>query len=275
MKLTDIKLYLSGAASHDATIPTDSNLSLGGFKTTNEIFNKKTATPSGSPIAGVTVNFASVANSNAAGTLTFTLSTNSLQWTPPGGSIGAAVAFTANGTKIIYGSDASMFIEVTVVYASLPGANDTDTITISENASTKNNIFDNVSSAEASSGDTEYRAIYVKNTHATEALQGAKVFIQANTPSTNDVWDFAVEDPSSRTNGSIQTIANENTAPTGLTWYQVSTKATAIAIAGAVDLSAGTFTAIWFRRTVSASASNYANNSCNIRIVGDTATLEN
>ena len=44
------------------------------------------------------------------------------------------------------------------------------------------NYFDDVSSAEAGTGDTEYRCIYIHNAHATLTLIGAKVFIQTNTP---------------------------------------------------------------------------------------------
>ena len=44
-------------------------------------------------------------------------------------------------------------------------------------------IFDDVSSAEASAGDIEYRCLYVKNAHATLTLYSATVWISTNTPS--------------------------------------------------------------------------------------------
>ena len=43
--------------------------------------------------------------------------------------------------------------------------------------------IDNVSSGEASAGDTEYRCVYVKNNHGSLTLTSPKVWIQANTPS--------------------------------------------------------------------------------------------
>ena len=39
------------------------------------------------------------------------------------------------------------------------------------------NVFDNVSAAESESGDTEYRAIMIKNTHATLSFVSAKVWL--------------------------------------------------------------------------------------------------
>jgi hypothetical protein len=39
------------------------------------------------------------------------------------------------------------------------------------------NLFDNVSAAESEIGDTEYRAFFIKNTHATLSFVSAKVYI--------------------------------------------------------------------------------------------------
>jgi len=39
------------------------------------------------------------------------------------------------------------------------------------------NLFDNVSAAESEIGDTEYRAFFIKNTHATLSFTNAKVYI--------------------------------------------------------------------------------------------------
>jgi len=42
---------------------------------------------------------------------------------------------------------------------------------------TDENLFDNVSAAESEVGDTEYRAFFIKNTHATLSFVAAKVYI--------------------------------------------------------------------------------------------------
>ena len=126
------------------------------------------------------------------------------------------------------------------------------------------NYFDDVSSAEASAGDTEYRCVYVHNAHATLTLIGAKVFIQANTPSSDT--DVAIGLGSSAINGTEQTVANESTAPTGVSFSAPTTFAGGLAIG---DLAAGAHKAVWVRRTVNAGAAAYAD-SFTLRVQGDT-----
>ena len=126
------------------------------------------------------------------------------------------------------------------------------------------NYFDDVSSAEASAGDTEYRCVYVHNAHATLTLIGAKVFIQANTPSSDT--DVAIGLGSSAINGTEQTVANESTAPTGVSFSAPTTFAGGLAIG---DLAAGAHKAVWVRRTVNAGAAAYSD-SFTLRVQGDT-----
>ena len=126
------------------------------------------------------------------------------------------------------------------------------------------NYFDDVSSAEASAGDTEYRCIYVHNAHATLSLIGAKVFIQTNTPSSDT--DVAIGLGSSAINGTEQTVADESTAPTGVSFSAPTTFAGGLAIG---DLAAGAHKAVWVRRTVNAGAAAYAD-SFTLRVQGDT-----
>ena len=126
------------------------------------------------------------------------------------------------------------------------------------------NYFDDVSSAEASAGDTEYRCVYVHNNHGTLTLIGAKVFIQTNTPSSDT--DVAIGLGSSAINGTEQTVANESTAPTGVSFSAPTTFAGGLAIG---DLAAGAHKAVWVRRTVNAGAAAYAD-SFTLRVQGDT-----
>ena len=126
------------------------------------------------------------------------------------------------------------------------------------------NYFDDVSSAEASAGDTEYRCVYVHNNHGTLSLIGAKVFIQTNTPSSDT--DVAIGLGSSAINGTEQTVADESTAPTGVSFSAPTTFAGGLAIG---DLAAGAHKAVWVRRTVNAGAAAYAD-SFTLRVQGDT-----
>ena len=126
------------------------------------------------------------------------------------------------------------------------------------------NYFDDVSSAEASAGDVEYRCVYVHNAHGTLSLIGAKVFIQTNTPSSDT--DVAIGLGSSAINGTEQTVADESTAPSGVTFSAPTTFAGGLAIG---DLAAGAHKAVWVRRTVNAGAAAYAD-SFTLRVQGDT-----
>ncbi len=146
--------------------------------------------------------------------------------------------------------------------AALGGAASTTEIT----DATVQNLFDNVSSAESSAGDTEYRCLYVKNNHGSLALQSAKVYIQTNTPSSDTSAEIALG--SSAINGTEQTIANESTAPTSVTFSTAAGSGNALSIG---NIPAGQTKAIWVKRIVGAGAAAYNADSVIIRVEGDTA----
>jgi hypothetical protein len=136
-----------------------------------------------------------------------------------------------------------------------------------------NNVFDDVSGGEASTGDTEYRAIGFHNNHGSLALTSCKVWIQTDTGNGEDDISFDVEAPSNETNGFIQTIADESTAPTGLGgWSDATSKATGKDCPlTSNEVGAGEWFGIWLRRIISAAASAAAAESVTIRVEGDTA----
>lgn len=128
------------------------------------------------------------------------------------------------------------------------------------------NLFDNVGSAESAAGDTEYRCFYVKNTHATLTLQAAKVYIQTNTPSADTSAEIGLG--TSAVNGTEQTIANESTAPSAVTFSTAAGSGNALSIG---NIPAGQHKAIWLKRIVNAAAAAYNSDSVIIRVEGDTA----
>lgn len=144
--------------------------------------------------------------------------------------------------------------------ASLGGAKSSTQVPGARNA-----FFDRVNSVESSSGDTEYRCLYVHNNHATLTLYAATVWISSNTPSTNTTIDIGVG--TSSVNGTEQTVANENTAPTGVTFSAPSSYGTGLLLG---DIPAGRHRAIWIRRTVTAGAAAYNNDGATIAVQGDT-----
>lgn len=134
------------------------------------------------------------------------------------------------------------------------------------NDNTTHNLWDIVSSAESSAGDTEYRCVYVKNTHGSLTLQSAKVWIQTNTPSTDTAVEIGLG--SSAVNGTEQTVANENTAPTSVTFGTANGEGNALSIG---NIPSGQHKAVWIKRIVSANAAAYTDDSYVISYSGDTS----
>lgn len=139
--------------------------------------------------------------------------------------------------------------------ASLGGAKSSNTVPSA--------LFDDVNSAESAAGDTEYRCFYVHNAHATLTLQNAVLWISSNTTGNR----IAVGAGTSAINGTEQTVADENTAPVGVTFSQPSTKGAGIALG---SIPPGQSKAVWERRAVGAAA-GAANDTYTLRTEGDTA----
>lgn len=127
-------------------------------------------------------------------------------------------------------------------------------------------LFDVVQGSESLNGDVEYRCVYVKNEHATLTLYGSVLFIQSNTDSADTVVDVGLG--TSAINGTEQTIANENTAPSGVSFGSPASYETGYVIG---DLAPGSSKAVWIRRTVTAGASAFSNDGVTLAIQGDSA----
>ncbi len=106
------------------------------------------------------------------------------------------------------------------------------------------NLFASVSPAEALAGSVKYRALSFKNTSALTAYAAA-IFISQETSSADTTMAIAYDSTGT------QDVADEDTAPTGLSFSTPLSLATGIALG---DIAAGGVARIWFKRTVSASA---------------------
>ncbi len=128
-----------------------------------------------------------------------------------------------------------------------------------------NAIWDNVSGAERTSGDVEYRCWYVHNANATLTVVGGVIWIYSPTDSTGDEIDIGL-DPVGL-NGTATTIANESTAPAGVTFSRPASFNTGLIIG---DLPPGQHRAVWERRTVTAGAGIKVDNRAAIMFRGET-----
>lgn len=129
-----------------------------------------------------------------------------------------------------------------------------------------NNLFDDVTGDEASSGDTEYRGFYVKNNHGTITLQNSKIWFSSNTTSADDTLNMALD--GGGVDATMETIADESTAPSGESFSAPASKGAGLDTG---DLTAGQVYGIWLERVVNASASAVNGNSATISWEGDTA----
>jgi hypothetical protein len=145
--------------------------------------------------------------------------------------------------------------------ASLGGAKSTTVA-----PTTLNGLFDITSAAEAVAGDIEYRCIYLHNSNATDNMNNAVVFVQANTPLAGSTIDIGVG--TSAINGTEQTIANESTAPTSVTFTAPTTAGAGLALG---SIPPGQHRAVWIRRTITAGAGSTNNDTFTLGYQCETA----
>jgi hypothetical protein len=107
-------------------------------------------------------------------------------------------------------------------------------------------LFDNVSKTEAEIGDVNYRQIYLHNSHPTLTMQDVRIYIPENTPAPDEVQ---IGLGTSVVNGVEQTIADENTAPTGGIAFSAPTTLETAVQCGPIP--PGQHRAVWAKRIVS------------------------
>lgn len=149
--------YLTGASS-DGGVQADPDASLGNYRSSSEAMSMSIIITS--PIANITIDYASGGNEVGAGSL-YAVDADNLQWKCYGEDYGSGVSIADGETKIIETLDLpGAYLRVSrTSAAALTG---TATIALSE---TLNNVFalDDASSAEALAGDIEYRGTMVVN----------------------------------------------------------------------------------------------------------------
>lgn len=119
-------------------------------------------------------------------------------------------------------------------------------------------LFDIVLPQEALDGDIECRCVWGKNTHVSETLYAAKLYIDLETTSTDTIVAHAYDSVGT------QTIVNEKTMPVGLTFTSSYSYATGIALG---DMPPGVAKMIWFKWIVTAGALKIVD-AGRIRIMG-------
>lgn len=94
----------------------------------------------------------------------------------------------------------------------------------------------------------------------------AVVFVSANTPLAGSTIDIGVG--TAAINGTEQTVANESTAPVGVSFSAPASAAAGLAL-GTIPL--GQHIAIWLRRTITAGSGSSANDTFSLGYQCETA----
>ena len=154
----------------------------------------------------------------------------------------------------------------TNVNASIGGAISTTEVT----DNSLHNLFDKTLGTESTAGDTEYRCIYIKNTHGSLELELAKIWISTNTTSPANVIAIALDGAGK--GGVAETETDENVAPTGETFSQPTAYSGGLSLdGGGTGLGYGVSYPIWIRRTIAAGATAVDNVTFVLSVQGDTA----
>lgn len=117
---------------------------------------------------------------------------------------------------------------------------------------TINNLFAYAPASESEAGSAKYRAFFIKNTHATLTAIDVKIYISSNTPSADTEVKIALADEAVGTD-TIETIVNEDTAPSGPTFVTADGIGNALTVG---DVAPGEMKGIWVKWTITAGATS-------------------
>lgn len=131
------------------------------------------------------------------------------------------------------------------------------------------NLFDNVSGAEAAAGTVDYRCVFVLNNHGSLTLESAVAYINSQTAGGGTV-EMGLDPTAISAKGAATaqavTIASETAAPAGVT-FSTPTTGSPLAIG---SLAPGQVKGIWLKRTVTAGAAATNPDGALIEVRGDT-----
>jgi hypothetical protein len=126
-----------------------------------------------------------------------------------------------------------------------------------------NDLFDDITGAENAASTVDYRCIFIYNSNAyisAEVAGGASIAIGPDTTAASTLGSATAQ---------ALTIANETTAPAGVTFTAPTTAATGIALG---TIGVGQVKAFWVRRTAANTAA-LSGDGVTLSCSGDTGSL--
>lgn len=130
------------------------------------------------------------------------------------------------------------------------------------------NLFDVISGDENALSESEYRCIFIHNSHATLSWTNIRVYLASEVAGGANIAigvDPAAASAIGQASAQAAVVADENTAPGGVTFSSPTTLGAAVNIG---DLAPGQCRAIWIRRSATNSAAQ-TNDGVTLRMVGD------
>lgn len=138
-------------------------------------------------------------------------------------------------------------------------------ISTTDASGSTNVFFDDVASADAAAGLTEYRCVFVLNDHATDTAINVAVQVVSEVGGggvTSATLDNIATSAKGSASAQAAQIASDTTAPSGVGSFVT----TSLAIG---TLAAGQCKAVWLRRVVSASTAAIVGDGFTLRTTGD------
>ena len=115
---------------------------------------------------------------------------------------------------------------------------------------TLNGLFDAVTKERNAASEVDYRCVFIRNDHATLTAMSGVIFLDGGDPAGGPAWAIAVDSTAASAIGASAAqaleVANDTTAPSGLTFTAPTTEGTGIALG---DLAPGYCRAVWIRCT--------------------------
>jgi len=145
----------------------------GMYRSSNPIPGLSATTPTN--ITGADINYASFTNGLGTGTLSYTNSGNIFQWGAPGDALGAGVAVTGDGEQTLYSADDTKYLRVDVTFASLPGTDQSDSITLSQ---PNGRVIPNTEAFQSETGITRYIAIFIRNENLVDDMHEMHAWLE-------------------------------------------------------------------------------------------------
>jgi len=113
----------------------------------------------------------------------------------------------------------------------------------------QNNVFDDITSAEASAGTTLYRGLYYKNNHGSLSYQTPVIWFSSQTSSGDTSAEMAIAGEAK--NVAEEIIASETTAPSGESFSAPASKGAGLSLG---TLDAADYKGWWLKYIVNSSA---------------------